>query len=152
MRRNQQRFENHQSGAICAGKLADMPEIIVSKLLRATIWNSCASSIGIWAVTRKSFSRTGSRFISAAFSALHKIQLATCWFVPMPYYTQRPQRPMNDWNIERRDERCLGQQQLPANSIESFVSHEKTNLLSVTCHSPYLQTTKTFLTQSVLQE
>ena len=32
---------------------------------------------------------------------------------------------MNDWKIERRDERYFGQQHLLANSIKNFISHEK---------------------------
>ena len=36
-----------------------------------------------------------------------------------------PQRPMTDRKIERSDGRCFGPQQLLANSIEIFISHEK---------------------------
>ena len=35
------------------------------------------------------------------------------------------QRPMTDRKIERSDGRCFGRQQLLANSIENFISHEK---------------------------
>ena len=35
------------------------------------------------------------------------------------------QRPMTDRKIERSDGRCFGRQQLLANSIEIFISHEK---------------------------
>ena len=35
------------------------------------------------------------------------------------------QRPMNDRKIERSDGRGFGRQQLLANSIEIFISHEK---------------------------
>ena len=51
-----------------------------------------------WNLSRclfEAFSRTGRRFRSAA---LHRIRFWTCWFVPMPYFTQRL---MDDWKIIR---------------------------------------------------
>ena len=37
------------------------------------------------------------------------------------------QRPMTDWKIEQSNGRCFGLQQLLANFIENFISHEKKN-------------------------
>ena len=57
------------------------------------------------------------------------------------------QRLMTDGKIERSNRRCFGPQQLPANSIEIFISHEKKKWLVATRN---LQSIKTFLTLELL--
>ena len=64
------------------------------------------------------------------------------------------QRPRNDWKIERRDGRCYGLQQLLANSIENFISHEKEKRLvaAYICEIAHtLQSIKIFLTLELSQ-
>ena len=92
-----------------------MPDI-VSKILRAAIWSRCAVR---FESEQTPFPRAGRRLRSAA---LHRIRFGTCGFVPMSYFTQRP---MTDRKIERSYGRGFGWQQLLANSIEIFISHEK---------------------------
>ena len=58
-----------------------MPDI-VSKLLCAAIWSSCAV---LFESEQMPFPRTGHRLRSAA---LHRIQLGTWGFVPMSYFSQ----------------------------------------------------------------
>ena len=53
------------------------------------------------------------------------------------------QRPMDHRKIERSDERCFGRQQLLANYIQNFISHEK--------KARYLQSVKNFLTLELIQ-
>ena len=53
-------------------------------------------------------------------------QFRTCCFVPMSYfYSETIAQPMTDRKIERSNGHCFGLQQLFANSIEVFISHEK---------------------------
>ena len=58
------------------------------------------------------------------------------------------QRPMNDRKIERSDGRGFGRQQLLANSIEIFISHEKKKWLVAARN---LQSIKTLLTLELSQ-
>ena len=53
---------------------------------------------------------------------LLRIQVRTCCFVPMSYFTRRPRI---NWKIELSNGHCFGQQQLPANSVEKFIWHKK---------------------------
>ena len=76
---------------------------IVSKLLRAAIWSR---SIRIWA--------------DALFL---QDSIRNMWFC---FYVRfLTQKPMTDRKIQRSNERVFGRQQLLANSIENFISHEK---------------------------
>ena len=59
-------------------------------------------------------------------AALHRIGLGTCCFVPMSYFSQIP---MNDREIQQSNGRCLGRQQLLANSINILFHMKK----KVTC-------------------
>ena len=54
---------------------------------------------------------------------------------------------MNDCKIELSNGRCFGLQQLLANSIENFISHEKKSVVT----AGYLQSIKTFLTLELSQ-
>ena len=89
---------------------------IVSKLLRAAIWSRCSV---LFKSEQPPLLRTGRRFRPAA---LHRIWFRTCCLFLCHIFTQRP---MTDRKIERSDGRCFGRQQLLANSIEFFISHEK---------------------------
>ena len=84
---------------------------IISKLLCAAIWSRCAVQ---FKSEQMPFRRTGHQLRSAA---LHWILFWTCCSVPMSYFYY------NDRKIELG--RCFGQQQLLANSIQNFISHEK---------------------------
>ena len=90
---------------------------IVSKLLRAAVWSRCAVR---FESEQTPIPQTGRRFRPAA---LDRIGSRTCSFVPMSYLYS--ERPMTDRKIERSDGRCFDWQQLLANSIEIFISHEK---------------------------
>ena len=57
-------------------------------------------------------------------AALYRIQLVTCFFVPMPYLYSETNYWSNDWAIERSDVLCFGQYQLLAKSIKIFISRE----------------------------
>ena len=92
---------------------------IVSKLLRATIWSSCAV---LFESEQTPFSRAGRRFGSAALS---RIRFRKCGFVPMSYFYSETNGWLGSKKIERSDGRCFGRQQLLANFIENFISREK---------------------------
>ena len=67
-----------------------MPEI-VSKLLHTAIWSCCAVQLES---EQMPLMLTGSQFGSAA---LHRIQFATYWFVPMPYFYSETSAWWKDW-------------------------------------------------------
>ena len=92
---------------------------IVSKLLRATIWSSCAV---LFESEQTPFSRAGRRFGSAALS---RIRFRKCGFVPMSYFYSETNGWLGSKKIERSDGRCFGRQQHLANFIENFISREK---------------------------
>ena len=92
-----------------------MPDI-VSKVLRAAIWSCC--------VVQFEFEQTPflgqvvdlDLLLCTGFDSEHVVLFLCHIFT---------QRPMNDCKIEQSDGRCSGWQQLFANSMENFISHEK---------------------------
>ena len=107
---------------------------IVSKILRAAIWRRCAVQ---FESEQTPFPQTCLWFRPAA---LYRIWFGTCCFVPMScFYSEI----MTYREIERSDGRCFGRQQLLANSIEIFISHEKKKWLFAARN---LQSIKTLLT------
>ena len=102
----------HLAANLGCNRFRITPEI-VSKLLRAAIWSCCAV---LFESEQTPFPGTSRRFRP---DALHRIQFRTRSFVPMLYFYSET----ND--IERSNGRCFGWQQLLANAIEIFISHEK---------------------------
>ena len=87
-----------------------MPDI-VSKLLCAANWSSCAV-------------RLAGLLLCTGFDSEHPALFLCHIFT---------QRPMNDRKIERSDGRCFGMQQLLSNSVEKFISDiKKSELCSLT--------------------
>ena len=56
-------------------------------------------------------------------AALHRIQFGTCGFVPMSYFYSDSET--KEWLKDWAQQGDFGQQQLLANSIKNFISHEK---------------------------
>ena len=61
-----------------------LSEFLVFKLLRSAIWSRCAV---LFKSKQTPCSWAGRWFRSAA---LHRTRLGTCWFILMPYLSQRP--------------------------------------------------------------
>ena len=118
-----------------------MPDI-VSKHLCTPIRSCCPVLLES---EQTPFPWKGRRLGSAA---LNRIQFGTCSLFLCYIFTQRP---MNDCKIEQSYRHCFGQQQLLANSIENFISHEKKKLLVGVVAAQYLQSIKTFLTVELSQ-
>ena len=96
-----------------------MPDII-SKILRAAIWSRCAVR---FESEQTPFPLAGRRLRSAA---LHRIWFGTCCFVPMSYFYSETNEWLQDW--AKRQAllwSALTRQQLLADSIKIFISHEK---------------------------
>ena len=113
---------------------------IVSKLLSATIWSSCAV---LFKSQQTPFPWGGRLFRSAA---LHRIHIRTCSFVVI--FLLRYQ-----WMIERLSKEMgtalvSNREQLLANSIKNFISDKKTKWLVAALN---LQSIETFLTLELSQ-
>ena len=91
---------------------------IVSELLLATIWNRCAVWLESQDLSRRPFLGQVVNLdllLCTGFDSEHAVLFLCHIFT---------QRPMTDRKIERSDGRCFGRQQLLANSIEIFISHD----------------------------
>ena len=78
--------------------------------------------IWIWA-DALSLDRSLIKTCCFAVSKFAQVSIQNMWF--SSYVIFFTQRPMIDTKIEQSYGRCFGQQQLLANSIEIFISHEK---------------------------
>ena len=111
---------------------------IVSKLLRATIWSSCAVQ---FESEQTPFPQTG---LLLRFAALHRIQFGTCCFVPMSYFYSET----NEWSQDWAKLWALLWSATNSHSIHgTFISNEKTSFVT----ARYLQSIKTFLTVELSQ-
>ena len=83
-------FATNQAATFGWNLLRIKPDI-VSKLLHATIWSSCAVQ---FESEQTPIPWTGRRLRSAA---LHRIQFKTCGFVPMSYFYSETNEWLQDW-------------------------------------------------------
>ena len=111
-------FVTNSAANLICNRFRITPEI-VSQLLLATIWSRCAVNLSIRPFLGQVVDLD--LLLCTGFDLEHAVLFLCHIFT---------QWPMTDRKIERSNGRGFGWQQLLANSIEIFISHEKKSDLS----------------------